>query len=843
MIPIQHRPNPTLSRRMAAPISRVALSAMLLAAASSSAAERTYQYFRFETIKLNAADLIQLAEFTVSSQGSLLNLNNRNGTGVNIVNVTASSLGQGIGGEDPPKAVDGDINTKWLRANPLVRENGLVLDFGVPVTIDAYNFATANDSQAFGRTPVSWSLSGSTNGIDWTILDVRQNVPIVNQNFTYQAGFTIPEQVPQIISLFDVDVAPVGGHSAVVVNGGQIPLIWNSQFGDTVTLAGGTESFVVADVGVKNVTPPANATTDYTLTVAKAGNDDATESLTLRTVVGGPSTYRYVRYRITQRRPDTAGLVQVSEFQFYNGDSTVPANRVVVTDATNPGGSNGPDAGEGVLKLIDGDINTKWLDGNNQPVIFDFGSAVTFDRYLFVTGNDATDRDPVMWTLEGSDDLDNWTAIENIDFNYPTPLGRNVSSLGIPLPGPSLTPIIDVFTGNSARLVSGQSLTLIYSTFGATLLKLNGSPLAMASGEVVVSPTVDTIYSLTAEGPNGLGVATATFAVNVIPDTGVNSIAYNNFATSGPEIILNGNASIAGSRLRLTPAIGSQLGGAWFINKIDTSGGFEATFGLSLNQDAPSVNIPADGLSFIVQNSPMGTTLTGNGETGLAQNALNIMFKSYGFDAANASLMEVRDGNVVIASRVIYDTPGIKLFGVPGVLNPVTGVYDGKSVFTIGELASNPPYRIRIVYVPGSLDVYFDGIAIAQNVDVDLQEIGAADASGKSYFGFSGRTGGNFQNNDITDWYVNLGNFSALPPFGLVKSLFRTTEGSAKPDMVDLVWNAGFDFDYEVMRSVDLVNWETIDTVFGENGQLGIKIDNSAYGPEKAFFRVEQVEP
>lgn len=804
---------------------------LVLATAISTAGPSTYQYFKFETLKLNNSNLIQLAEFTVSHAGALLNLNDRDGSGVNVVPVTASSGGQGEGNEDPSKAVDGSLDTKWLRSNPIGPENALVLSFTAPVTIDSYNFATANDSVAFGRTPVSWKFYGSVDGFDWVSLDARQDVPIINENKKYQAGFAIPDVVPPVINSFSVYSAFGVGNAAIVVNGGQIPLEWDTNFGDSVTLTGGGSSVTLAEGGLEYVTPPSNATTTYTLTVAKANIPDVTATAVVRAVAGGASTFRYVRYHIKKRRFGGTGLVQVGEFQFYNGDSNDAFNQVPVTAVTNPGGSNAVDGGEGANKLVDGNYGSKWLDTNNRPVIFDFGAPRPFDRYLFVTGNDAPDRDPVEWTLEGSDDQITWTLIENVNFDYPTPLARVTSSLEIPLPGPSITPAIEVFVGDKIQVVAGQPLELTYQVLGADVLELNGTPLASTSGSVTVTPLADTVYTLTATGAGGLGSSTATFSIQVIADPGVNDIAFDDFTDAGAELVLNGDAEIAGSRLRLTDESGGQLGGVWFYKKLNTTGGFEATFGMSLNISGLVASPPADGLSFIIQGDPAGTTLTGTGENGLPSNALNIKFRSYG-DATVNSLMEVRAGNTVLATKVLSTTPGVELIGVPGLPE------------TLATLTSSPAYRVRVVYKPNDLDVYFNDIAVAQNVMVDLQAIGAADSSGKSYFGFSGRTGAFVENNDITDWYVILGDFSALPPFGIVKSVFRTTDGGPTPNIVDLVWNAKKGAAYLVSRSTDLVTWEMITTATGVNGQIGVAIDNDAL-PEapKAFFRVEQITP
>ena len=834
---------------------RPALFATVIAfgVSSAPAAEFTYRYFRFEPLKaFNNNGNIQLAEFTFSHEGTVLNLNDRFGTGIGVVNVAVTSGAQDpAGNEGPGKVVDGmplasDVDkqanhSKWFQGDPFNIANALTFDFGdgTPATVDSYNFCTGNDSVGYNRTPVSWQLSGSADGIDWDLLDIRSDYPIVNADVTYQAGFDLPAGIPPALYYFSVLNTPFEGTAAIVTNGSPVTLEWDSQYGDTVEIYEGANVSSEADFGTKEVTPPDNSTTAYTLVVGSATLPPAVKTTLVRTVAGGTETFRYVRFKITERRGGgAAGLVQMGEFEFYNGTSDDLLNLVPVVAVSNPGGSNsGENPGnpaETVANLTDGDYATKWLDNNNQPVIFDFGSSVPFDRYLYVTGNDAPDRDPVNWTLEGSNDGTNWELIENVNFPYPTPVERIVSTREIPLPGASLPAQIDLFTGNTATLIAGESLTFTYSTQAADTVTLSppGTVLATTSGSVTVSPTEDTLYTLTAEsGIPGIA-ATATFLVTVIEDPGVNTIAYADFSAAGPELALVGSAEFTTDRLRVTPELGGQTGAAWFLKKQDLTGGFEATFGMSLNQENPTGFVPADGLAFVIHNAPGGTTTLGLGENGVATNSLNIKFKSFGFELATASLLEVRAGSTVIASQAVGLTPGAELHGVPG--HP----------YTLGSLATDPPYRIRVVYAPGDLDVYVDGIAIVQNVDVDLEEIGAADASGGSYVGFTARTGGNVQNSDITDWKVTPGDFSALPPFGMVKTLFKDTDADGAPDSVDLVWNASDGIFYDVTRSLDLLNapWDLVISELGVDGQIGVTVDYGLlFDPAaRAFFRVEE---
>lgn len=77
----------------------------------------------------------------------------------------------------------------------------------------------------------------------------------------------------------------------------------------------------------------------------------------------------------------------------------------------NGGGST---AGEGSPKLVDGDINTKYLYNYVPTSWFElkFPTAVAVGAYTFTSANDAAARDPKDWTLQGSNDGTTWTVID-----------------------------------------------------------------------------------------------------------------------------------------------------------------------------------------------------------------------------------------------------------------------------------------------------------------------------------------------------------------------------------------------------------------------------------------------
>ncbi len=120
------------------------------------------------------------------------------------------------------------------------------------------------------------------------------------------------------------------------------------------------------------------------------------------------AAYRYYRFRTTAVRGALIEAVQISEIEFYFSGTMVS---FAGATATNPGGSN--PAGEEPSKAIDGNTNTKWLDANILPLVIDFGvgGQKVADSFRFATANDATNRDPLQWVVEGSNNNSTWTAL------------------------------------------------------------------------------------------------------------------------------------------------------------------------------------------------------------------------------------------------------------------------------------------------------------------------------------------------------------------------------------------------------------------------------------------------
>jgi len=76
--------------------------------------------------------------------------------------------------------------------------------------------------------------------------------------------------------------------------------------------------------------------------------------------------------------------------------------------------------GEGIEKLVDGAINTKYLTFNRTTwMMWRMDREFIANTYDMTSANDAPDRDPKNWVLEGSNDGNEWTVLderENIEF-------------------------------------------------------------------------------------------------------------------------------------------------------------------------------------------------------------------------------------------------------------------------------------------------------------------------------------------------------------------------------------------------------------------------------------------
>ncbi len=95
----------------------------------------------------------------------------------------------------------------------------------------------------------------------------------------------------------------------------------------------------------------------------------------------------------------------------------------LVTTQVSKDNSGGPSANEGSLKIVDNNVETKlylpgW--GGSWSMQYLFPASTVIKYYGIGNGNDSPDRDPKVWTFEGSNDGINWTVLDSrtLDKNF-----------------------------------------------------------------------------------------------------------------------------------------------------------------------------------------------------------------------------------------------------------------------------------------------------------------------------------------------------------------------------------------------------------------------------------------
>jgi hypothetical protein len=333
------------------------------------------------------------------------------------------------------------------------------------------------------------------------------------------SGFAIssgddPDYAPQLSYVFNpagVPAPPIisnfATNTAILVAGNSAVLQWTT-FGTTgVTIDG----VPVASSGSLAISPTTNTT--YTLA---ATNANGTRTVQTQQVVVLPGSYRYLRYSTLKIRPvpnvNVMGDVRLSlgEFQISDENGPIPAATAGVVDFNGYGGG---------AVLVNGVPNDSWYGRINGGFTIDYRTFVRPTSYRIGTGSaTAAVYNPVSWLLEGSLDGNTWTVVDQrTDVGAAIPELQNVYSDFFYL---TAAPEIVSFAPNAGIIPTGGSATLSWNVTDAETVSIdNGIGVIDATGSVAVSPSVSTIYTLTATG-NGI-TRTAYARVDVDSGTGL----------------------------------------------------------------------------------------------------------------------------------------------------------------------------------------------------------------------------------------------------------------------------------------------------------------------------------
>lgn len=238
-----------------------------------------------------------------------------------------------------------------------------------------------------------------------------------------------------------------------------------------------------------------------------------------------------------------------------------------------------------------------------------------------------------------------------------------------------------------------------------------------------------------------------------------------------------------GNQLRVhdeaAPTGGGNLGAVWFTTPVAVVNGFETEFTFNINQGG-GLSTGGDGMAFVIQNEQVAGFNGGVGVTGVGRhasamgygwfvgspvgetidNALVVELDTFNNGSAPAAdPIDDPDGNhISVHTGGNADCPQQERFSIGRADNLTLGA----------NLNDGQDHTVRVVYVPGTLEVWFDGAMVIQtpysfgtggtHIDTGLA-VGGLDLIGgtSAYVGFTAGSGGSVENHDLVSWTWNGG--------------------------------------------------------------------------------------
>ena len=210
------------------------------------------------------------------------------------------------------------------------------------------------------------------------------------------------------------------------------------------------------------------------------------------------ANYRYLKWIVTKRKSSAVDSIQVADFEVSLNGTRV--NWGAGATATNPSGSN--PANEGPSNILDNNSATKWLDFNFSAsatatglstLIIDNTSLIKFNSYRWRTANDVDGRDPISWTLQGSNDGTAYVSLASVSDATAIPSGRGTFTEQFTLNSLAQNPDITItgvaVTGGINLTISGATNATSYSIQRAT--SVNG-PWTTLTSTLTSSTFLDT---------------------------------------------------------------------------------------------------------------------------------------------------------------------------------------------------------------------------------------------------------------------------------------------------------------------------------------------------------------
>lgn len=361
---------------------------------------------------------------------------------------TITAQGENIAsGEGKANAFDNDVTTKWLdfaNGNPATRASWIQYEYpnGERSTVSAYTITSANDDPE--RDPRDWSLLGSNDGVNFTVLDTRTNEFFTQRQQTRQFVFSNDTAY----DVYRLDIASIADPTSENSDSVQLSEIEFLGVAEglpvlpIVTVAASTATAMEGDppvVGAFQFSRSGSTSgaldVDYTISgSASAGDFDETLTGTVTIPDGAASTTLLITPAndLLEEGDETVELTIVAKSNYVVGqqnqgvltitDDDTPVEPFDTTDVgpanITAQGQNG--TSEPKEDAFDNNINSKWLDfANANPttraswIQYEYvGAQYVVSRYTIASANDSPERDPRDWSLLGSNDGINYTVLD-----------------------------------------------------------------------------------------------------------------------------------------------------------------------------------------------------------------------------------------------------------------------------------------------------------------------------------------------------------------------------------------------------------------------------------------------
>ena len=397
----------------------------------------------------------------------------RNGKVVPWPSGTGTSGTTSTTGNQTANVIANDTRKVWQAS--AAQNQYFTIHMSEPVAFDGYRWYTSSpDVNSTAGDPVAWEIHVSTDNTTFYLADARDAGTAISTLRSTKAGqwaldqYTGDALSPANVSVADgatfrvqlanhavgalsgagafglrpgvrLDVADlsaftgtISGKDASIMLGSAMPISLTTEATGVNVINGSTER-LSAIIGAHGEFAFCGALKDgpnAPLGLTKRGTSDmflvdAGSAYTGDTVIesgslvvsAGTFSFRYIRFNPTLTKGNnvvnSGFCLAISELQLLMNDQPVawPQGSTASTPFANH--SDG-----GSAKAINGAINDRWLSSViPNPLTIDTQSGVTFNGYRYYTSGmneaDVRERPPVIWTLEGSNDGNQWVPIDN----------------------------------------------------------------------------------------------------------------------------------------------------------------------------------------------------------------------------------------------------------------------------------------------------------------------------------------------------------------------------------------------------------------------------------------------